>query len=99
MRIDSKSYVDMESLKNLTGGGYDNKSHSNREIWEAVKQANKSQPGGGGQIKRFGELVGIRTSDGRIDARLWENYRQFADSASDGNKQQDGESKDDGGYP
>lgn len=68
----------------------------NREVWQAIQRC---QIGEGGAARDFANLTGIRTSTQRtVDPRLWKNYRQFANSTSDGDKQSTGQS-DDGDYP
>lgn len=111
---DLKDYADSESLARLTLGvgqsaGTENsedsvsirvrKTYTDRQIWKAVKQAECHKRYQGG-VRRFSDLMGIRALDNSIDARLWKGYRQFADTASDGDKQAAGEgSVDNGDYP
>lgn len=74
------------------------KSDRHSLIWQAVQKAEMSQIGGGGSIRAFSDLTGIRTTDNRIDARLWQGYRQFANPTADGGKQEEWQS-DSGEYP
>lgn len=79
----------LHQWQKLTGiGQYMDSSQTSRKIttW------------GGGSVLRFADLTGIRTVDNRIDARLWQGYRQFADSAPDGDKS-DGRQSNSGDYP
>ena len=54
--------------------------------------------GGGYAPRRFGLLTGILTLNNSFDARLYKDYRQFAGTTLDGDKQPDGKS-DNGDYP
>lgn len=107
-------YVDLVSTKGhkLTGGGTTTstassgvsvpipvgKTYSDRQVWEAVKRAEMSQTGGGGQVKSFSNLMGIRAIDNSIDSRLWQGYRQSTDTNPDGDIDNPRESND-GDYP
>lgn len=68
------------------------------QIWMAVQKCQKTGVGGGGEIKQFSNLTGIRTTKNTIDARLYKDYRQFANPKVDGD-QQDRRESNDGDYP
>jgi hypothetical protein len=107
----SKDYVDMVSMRKLTGGVRQEVSKGQRTCripysheWNKLNGTGKFGKRfavaklGGGKAKDFANLIGIRTVDGSIDARLWEGHRQFTDSAPDGDKP-DGRQSNDGDYP
>jgi len=69
-----------------------------RQVWQAVQQAEQSGIHGGGEVRLFSKLTGILTAQNSINARLYNNYRQFASPTLDGDKQ-DGRESDNGEYP
>lgn len=109
---DLKDYADSVSMKNQTGGGREQVPQAQRDRfvfqWEKLtgtgrygKQSNEQKChklGGGGPVRDFANLTGIRTVDGCIDARLWNSYRQFSDTTSNGNSP-DARESDSGDYP
>jgi len=68
------------------------------QIWQAVQKAEQSGIHGGGEVRLFSKLTGILTAQNSIDARLYNNYIQFASPTLDGYKQ-DGRESDNGEYP
>ena len=64
-------------------------TYRDRAIWEAVRTC---KIGGCGPARDFANLTGIRTTEGGVDSRLYKGYRQFSNSASNGDSSPDRQS-------